>query len=121
MPITIPSIPDESEVEYNLRLAAEIIRTHAPEAEVIHQDYDDDEPVTGNEVIASIERIIADLAEYRVKNGKSMTIDGTIIQAGGEGKEDPTITITTSVRELKKQKSIPFFRRCEIRFTPDAY
>ncbi len=116
-PLRILEIEEETDLEYNLRLAASFIETYARLSEAFHRDYDDDEPVTGREISEALEQLRIKLVEERQKNDKSLTIFGKIIQAGGI--EDPSITISTTHGEIRG-KPIPFYRSCEIRFTPSA-
>lgn len=117
-PIHLEELPGESNLEYTLRVAAALIRQHAATTPVFHNAYDDDEPVTGEEVALQLESELEDITTDREKNGKSVTIFGRIIQAGGTPLT--TVTISTQERELHNTP-LPFFRNCEIRFAPSTH
>ena len=118
-PIAIIRTEHETDLEYNLRLAAAFIEAHCADKPVLHEDYDEDEPVTGQELVNSLIHLAEQLREDYEKDGSSMTLTGTIIQAGTDDESGkPSITIHTNEHQLKSQKSIPFYRPCEIRFTP---
>ena len=106
---------DESESEFLLRLAAHVIATHCPTSEFYHEYYDDtiDCNHFAKDLITHVESIAAD----RERRGNDMIFTGTVIQAGGSGKE-PTVTLTTSTRELSRCKTIPFYKSATIRITP---
>ena len=116
-PLRIPEIEDEPHIEYLLRHAAAFILAHAKDAEAWHDDYGD--VVTGEEAAESLSGMAEDMAKERAERGRCMTLVGTLIQAGNdEASGKPTLTITTRLEELKGQKSIPFYRPCEITFKP---
>jgi hypothetical protein len=106
---------------YLMRLAAAYIRAYAPEQPVIHDGYDDTDPVTGEELASSLVDTADERRKEIEKTGMSMELTGTIIQAGtDEETGKPSLTIRTNEHQLRRQKSIPFYRPCEIRFTPIA-
>ena len=116
-PLRIPEIEDEPHIEYLLRDAAAFILAHAKEAEAWHDDYGD--VVTGEEAALSLSGMAEDMAKDRAELGRGMRLFGTLIQAGNDEETGkPSITITTSLEELKGQKHIPFYRLCEITFKP---
>lgn len=117
-PIHLEELPGESNLEYTLRVAAALIRQHALAAPVFHMAYDDDKPVTGEEVALQLESELEDIITDRDKNGRSVTILGKIIQAGG--LPNPTLTLSTFERELHNTP-LPLYQPCEIRFTPSKH
>ncbi len=119
-PLAIPDIQNESHTQYLLRLAAAYIREYAPDKPLHHADYgvgDDPDPVTGIELVESMEEEIKELEDRRSEEESTIRIRGTLIQAGGDGK-DPTMTLITSKRELQRQTMIPLYHACEVCYTP---
>lgn len=108
-------LPDEPDSSLLLRLAANLILTHCPDVEVHHPDYD--ELLTGTEFAETIHDHVEQVAADIAKRGTDMIFDGRIIQAGGDDKV-PTVTITSSARQLAACKTIPFYKPATIRITP---
>ena len=118
-PLKIARLKEEPDIEYLLRHAAAFIRQYAKDKEIYHEYYSDNEPVTGEEVADSLLTCQQELAGKREKLGQSMKFTGTVTQAGSDPETGtPRVTISTNVEELKIQKSIPFYKRCEIEITP---
>ena len=110
--IRIEQIPDESNHEYLLRLAAEFITHFAPGKEIYNDDYE--EAIDGTTLAKDLLDLAQELAQERAR--QSMKFRGVIIQAGGD--EDPTVTISTTKRELADCEAIPFYKSAEITITP---
>lgn len=110
----------ESMEEHILRVAASYIRTHGKDAEIFFGEPSDQDPMTPSEFADYIEEKAGEMKEERKetehKKNLSMEFTGTITQAGGN--TEPTVTISTSQEQLKRQTNIPFFRRCDITITP---
>ena len=120
--LSIPSIPEETDIEYTLRAAAAFIRAFASDKPVCIADYD--EEVTG-EILAEIcQNNAEELAKERLVTAKSMRFEGKIIQAGHDSDNPfsseikPTVTIVTSQRELKDCETIPFYQSANILIVP---
>jgi hypothetical protein len=113
---SIEPIPGESNTEYLLRLAAELILINSPDKRIYNHEYQ--EAVTGTELASDLTMLANRLADERLR--PSMKFRGEIIQAGGS--ETPTVTIAASSKqELSKCDNIPFFKKADITITPTKY
>jgi hypothetical protein len=111
---------DLETTRYLLKSAAELIYHHAPDARIkLDPQFfgsSDDAPCSGLEFCEILTREADSILEQSSAAPPPFRISGSIIQAGGE--KEPTITISTSRRDLQDCTSIPFFKLSEITIIP---
>ena len=116
-PLKLDRHEGETDIEYNLRLAAEFIDAYAKEKQLIHPDFDEEEPSTGEELAIGLREIAVTLADDRITRGRPVSVVGTLLPPGGTGPR-PARTFTTRERELSMCDSLPFYKACQLHLTP---